>query len=186
MRWPSLRTSPEIQKLWLRPVDAINVHSSLLPEAAALPWHTTAWGCKPSEWQLSPSSVLTEQKALLQLFCPIHFVSFVLSFQMDVVLQLDLHYTQLSTKQRTCESLQKILPKLLLGQFFTRRNYTRPSYDSTPARTDPSGALRTGTSRSLPSSNPSKSSSEPEENDERSMSELCSALLRAGPGQEHP
>ncbi|XP_048812278.1 mucosa-associated lymphoid tissue lymphoma translocation protein 1-like isoform X1 [Lagopus muta] len=106
--------------------------------------------------------------------------------QTDVVLQLDLHYTQLSTKQRTCESLQKILPKLLLGQFFTQRNYTRPSYDSAPARADPSGALRTGTGRSLPSSSPSKSSSEPEENDERSMSELCSALLQAGPGQEHP
>ncbi|XP_042680009.1 mucosa-associated lymphoid tissue lymphoma translocation protein 1-like isoform X1 [Centrocercus urophasianus] len=106
--------------------------------------------------------------------------------QTDVVLQLDLHYTQLSTKQRTCESLQKILPKLLLGQFFTQRNYTRPSYDSAPALADPSGALRTGTGRSLPSSSPSKSSSEPEENDERSMSELCSALLQAGPGQEHP
>lgn len=106
--------------------------------------------------------------------------------QMDVVLQLDLHYTQLSTKQRTCESLQKILPKLLLGQFFTQRNYTRPNYDSSPARADPGGALSTGTGRSLPSSSPSKSRSEPEENDERSMSELCSALLRAGPGQEHP
>ncbi|XP_021263084.1 mucosa-associated lymphoid tissue lymphoma translocation protein 1-like isoform X2 [Numida meleagris] len=106
--------------------------------------------------------------------------------QMDVVLQLDLHYTQLSTKQRTCESLQKILPKLLLGQFFTQRSYTRPNYDSTPAWADSGGALRTGTGRSLPSSNPSNSSSEPEENDERSLSELCSALLQAGLGQEHP
>uniref|UniRef100_A0A8C9F0U0 Uncharacterized protein n=1 Tax=Pavo cristatus TaxID=9049 RepID=A0A8C9F0U0_PAVCR len=106
--------------------------------------------------------------------------------QMDVVLQLDLHYTQLSTKQRTCESLHKILPKLLLGQFFTQRNYTRPNHDSTLARADPGGTLRTGTGRSLPSSSSSKSRSEPEENDERSVSELCSALLRAGPGQEHP
>ncbi|XP_065589793.1 mucosa-associated lymphoid tissue lymphoma translocation protein 1-like [Cyrtonyx montezumae] len=107
--------------------------------------------------------------------------------QMDVVLQLDLYYTQLSTKQRTCESLQKIIPKLLVGQFFTQRNYTRPNCDSTVAWADPGGALRTGTGRSLPSSsNPSNSTSEPEENDERSIGELCSALLRAGPGQEHP
>ncbi|XP_015728209.1 mucosa-associated lymphoid tissue lymphoma translocation protein 1-like isoform X5 [Coturnix japonica] len=106
--------------------------------------------------------------------------------QMDVVLQLDLHYTQLSTKQRTSESLQKILPKQLLGRFFTQRNYTWASYDSTPAQADSGGALRTGIGRSLPSSSPSMSRSEPEENDERSMSELCSALLRAGPGQEHP
>ncbi|XP_072202049.1 mucosa-associated lymphoid tissue lymphoma translocation protein 1-like isoform X3 [Excalfactoria chinensis] len=105
--------------------------------------------------------------------------------QMDVVLQLDLHYTQLSTKQRTSESLQKIIPKQLLGRFFTQRNYTWASSDGTPAQAESGGALRTGTGRSLPSSNPSKSRSEPEENDERSMSELCSALLQAGPGQEH-
>ncbi|OXB56742.1 hypothetical protein ASZ78_008509 [Callipepla squamata] len=107
--------------------------------------------------------------------------------QMDVVLQLDLYYTQLSTKQRTCESLEKILPKLLLGQFVTQRNYSWPNCDSILAWADPQGAPRTGTGRSLPSSsNPSNSISEPEENDERSIGELCSALLRAGPGQEHP
>uniref|UniRef100_U3IDF2 MALT1 paracaspase n=1 Tax=Anas platyrhynchos platyrhynchos TaxID=8840 RepID=U3IDF2_ANAPP len=109
--------------------------------------------------------------------------------QVDVVLQLDLHYTQLSTKKRTCESLQKILPKSLLGQFFSQRNYAQPKYQNTPAWADPKGqqaSLRTGAGHSLPSSNPSNSSSEPEENDESSLSELCSALLRAGPGQDHP
>lgn len=106
-----------------------------------------------------------------------------------MVLQLDLHYTQLSTKKRTCESLQKILPKSLLGQFFSQRNYAQPKYQNTPTWADPKGqqaSLRTGAGHSLPSSNPSNSSSEPEENDESSLSELCSALLRAGPRQDHP
>ncbi|XP_055675313.1 mucosa-associated lymphoid tissue lymphoma translocation protein 1-like isoform X1 [Falco peregrinus] len=121
--------------------------------------------------------------------------------QTDVVLQLDLHYTQLSTKQRTCESLQTTLQKSLLGQFFSQRNYSQPSYQTTPACTgsmclqvvsvlsgDPKGqaSLRTGSGHSLPSSNPSNSSGEPEENDENDLSELCSALLRAGPGQDYP
>ncbi|XP_074773000.1 mucosa-associated lymphoid tissue lymphoma translocation protein 1-like isoform X5 [Athene noctua] len=119
----------------------------------------------------------------------------------DVVLQLDLHYTQLSTKQRTCESLQTTLQKSLLGQFFSQRNYSQPDYQRTPAcavsmclrdastlSTGPKGqvSLRTGSGRSLPRSNLSNSSSEPEENDESDLSELCSALLRAGPGQDHP
>ncbi|XP_009462309.1 PREDICTED: mucosa-associated lymphoid tissue lymphoma translocation protein 1-like [Nipponia nippon] len=121
--------------------------------------------------------------------------------QMDVVLQLDLHYTQLSTKQRTCESLQTTLQKSLLGQFFSQRNYSQPNYQRTPActssvclrdasvlSTDPQGqaSLRTGSGHSLPSSNPSNSSSEPEENDESDLSDLCSALLQAGPGQDYP
>ncbi|XP_074772999.1 mucosa-associated lymphoid tissue lymphoma translocation protein 1-like isoform X4 [Athene noctua] len=121
--------------------------------------------------------------------------------QTDVVLQLDLHYTQLSTKQRTCESLQTTLQKSLLGQFFSQRNYSQPDYQRTPAcavsmclrdastlSTGPKGqvSLRTGSGRSLPRSNLSNSSSEPEENDESDLSELCSALLRAGPGQDHP
>ncbi|XP_040457493.1 mucosa-associated lymphoid tissue lymphoma translocation protein 1-like isoform X3 [Falco naumanni] len=121
--------------------------------------------------------------------------------QTDVVLQLDLHYTQLSTKQRTCESLQTTLQKSLLGQFFSQRNYSQPNYQTTPACTgsmylqvvsalsgDPKGqaSLRTGSGHSLPSSNPSNSSGEPEENDENDLSELCSALLRAGPGQDYP
>ena len=84
---------------------------------------------------------------------------------MDVVLQLDLHYTQLSTKQRTCESLQKILPKLLLGQFFTQRNYTRPNYDSSPAQADPGGTLSTAPGRSLPSTRPPNASIEPDANE---------------------
>ncbi|XP_069653763.1 mucosa-associated lymphoid tissue lymphoma translocation protein 1 isoform X2 [Haliaeetus albicilla] len=119
----------------------------------------------------------------------------------DVVLQLDLHYTRLSTKQRTCESLQTTLQKSLLGQFFSQRNYSQPNYQRTPAcsgsvclqdalvlSTDPKGqaSLRTGSGHSLPSNNPSNSSSEPEENDESDLSELCSALLRAGPGQDYP
>ncbi|XP_074736470.1 mucosa-associated lymphoid tissue lymphoma translocation protein 1-like isoform X1 [Strix uralensis] len=121
--------------------------------------------------------------------------------QTDVVLQLDLHYTRLSTKQRTCESLQTTLQKSLLGQFFSQRNYSQPDYQRTPAcavsmclqdasalSTGPKGqaSLRTGSGHSLPSSNPSNFSSEPEENDESDLSELCSALLRAGPGQDHP
>ncbi|XP_075016772.1 mucosa-associated lymphoid tissue lymphoma translocation protein 1-like isoform X2 [Calonectris borealis] len=121
--------------------------------------------------------------------------------QTDVVLQLDLHYTQLSTKQRTCESLQTTLQKSLLGHFFSQGNYFQPNYQRTLAcagsmclqdalalSTDPKGqaSLRTGSGHSLPSSNPSNSSSEPEENDESDLSELCSALLRAGPGQDYP
>ncbi|KAM6058436.1 mucosa-associated lymphoid tissue lymphoma translocation protein 1-like isoform 2-T2 [Chlamydotis macqueenii] len=121
--------------------------------------------------------------------------------QTDVILQLDLHYTQLSTKQRTCESLQTTLQKSLLGQFFSQRNYPQPNYQRTPAcagsmwlrnastlSTDLKGQvfLRTGSGHSLPSSNPSHSSSEPEENDESDLSELCSAMLRAGPGQNYP
>nr|XP_030137020.3 mucosa-associated lymphoid tissue lymphoma translocation protein 1 homolog [Taeniopygia guttata] len=39
--------------------------------------------------------------------------------QTDVVLQLDLHYTQPGTKQRTCESLQTTLQQSLLRQFFS-------------------------------------------------------------------
>ncbi|XP_063202976.1 mucosa-associated lymphoid tissue lymphoma translocation protein 1-like isoform X2 [Chroicocephalus ridibundus] len=121
--------------------------------------------------------------------------------QTDVVLQLDLHYTQLSTKQRTCESQRTILQKSLLGQFFSQSNYCQTNCLRTPSRagsicrqdasvlcTDPKGqgSLRTGSGHSLPSSNPSNSSTEPEENDESDLSELCSALLRAGPGQDCP
>lgn len=118
-----------------------------------------------------------------------------------MVLQLDLHYTQLSTKQRICESLQTTLQKSLLGQFFSQMNYSQPNYRRTPAcaggvclrdaaalSMDLKGqaSVRTGFGHSLPSSNPSNSSSEPEENDESDLSDLCSALLRAGPRQDHP
>ncbi|XP_075287678.1 mucosa-associated lymphoid tissue lymphoma translocation protein 1 homolog isoform X5 [Opisthocomus hoazin] len=121
--------------------------------------------------------------------------------QTDVILQLDLHYTQLITKQRTCESLKTTLQKSLLGQFFSQRNYSQPKYQRTPAcagsvclrdasalNMDPKGqaSLRTGSGHSLPSSNTSNFSSEPEENDETDLSELCLALLRAGPGQDYP
>ncbi|XP_033922333.1 mucosa-associated lymphoid tissue lymphoma translocation protein 1-like isoform X2 [Melopsittacus undulatus] len=121
--------------------------------------------------------------------------------QTDVVLQLDLHYTQLSTKQRICESLQTTLQKSLLGQFFSHMNYSQPNYWRTPARAggvclrdtvalsmDLKGqaSVRTGFGHSLPSSNPSNSISEPEENDESDLSDLCSALLRAGPRQDYP
>lgn len=127
-------------------------------------------------------------------------MSFALPFQTDVVLQLDLHYTQLSTRQRTCESLQMTLHKPLLGQFFSQRNYSQTDYqtaspctdvclwDVSALSVDPKGqvSLRTGSGHSLPSSNPSNFSSEPEENDESDLSELCSALLRTGPGQDYP
>ncbi|XP_068814679.1 mucosa-associated lymphoid tissue lymphoma translocation protein 1-like isoform X3 [Struthio camelus] len=121
--------------------------------------------------------------------------------QMDVLLQLDLHYTQLSTKQRTCESLQKILQKSLVAQLFSHRNSAQPNYQQTPvsagslclrnmstlsAGPKAQASLRMGSGHSLPSSNPSNSCSEPEENDESNLSELCSALLRAGPGQDCP
>ncbi|XP_010161344.1 mucosa-associated lymphoid tissue lymphoma translocation protein 1-like, partial [Antrostomus carolinensis] len=120
--------------------------------------------------------------------------------QTDVVLQLDLHYTRLSTKQRTCERLQTTLQKSLLGQFFIQRNYSQPNYqrtacassvclqDALALSTDPKrqASLRTGSGHSLPSSNPSNFSSEPEENDESDLSELCSALLQAGREQDYP
>lgn len=126
---------------------------------------------------------------------------FALPFQTDVVLQLDLHYTRPSTKQRTCESLQTTLQKSLLGQFFSQRNDSQPDTQRAPAHagslclrdalalsTDPKGqgSLSTGSGHSLPSSSPSNFSSEPEENDESDLGELCLALLRAGPGQDGP
>lgn len=118
-----------------------------------------------------------------------------------MVLQLDLHYIRPSTKQRTCESLQVTLHKSLLGQFFSQRNDSQPGSQRAPARTgsvclqdalvlgtDPKGqgSLSTGSAPSLPSSSPSTFSSEPEENDESDLGELCLALLRAGPGQDGP
>ncbi|XP_069723295.1 mucosa-associated lymphoid tissue lymphoma translocation protein 1-like isoform X2 [Phaenicophaeus curvirostris] len=107
--------------------------------------------------------------------------------QTDVVLQLDLHYTHLQTKQRTLESRWTTLPKSLLRQCFSQRSRSPPSAPRTPAP-DPQGqaSLRPGSSHSLPGGNPSNSSSEPEENDESDLGELCSALLRAGPGQGYP
>ncbi|XP_059714052.1 mucosa-associated lymphoid tissue lymphoma translocation protein 1-like isoform X2 [Haemorhous mexicanus] len=105
--------------------------------------------------------------------------------QTDVVLQLDLHYTQPSTNQRTCESLQTTLQKSLLRQFVSQRKDSQPA----PARvcpqaalglsTEPKGSLGTGSGHSLPSSSPSTFSSEPEENDE-------SDLALPGPGQGRP
>ncbi|XP_009891442.1 PREDICTED: mucosa-associated lymphoid tissue lymphoma translocation protein 1-like [Charadrius vociferus] len=166
--------------------------------------------CQPTE---------TVEAATLQESCPDHVESLLASvykreeldcvfqlcglqkIQTDVVLQLDLHYTQLSTKQRTCESLQTTLQKSLLGQFFSQSNCSQPNHPRTPARagsvclqdasvlsTVPKGqtSLRTGSGHNLPSSNPCSSSIEPEENDESDLSELCSAVLRAGPGQDDP
>ncbi|XP_021409844.2 mucosa-associated lymphoid tissue lymphoma translocation protein 1 homolog isoform X1 [Lonchura striata] len=139
--------------------------------------------------------------------------------QTDVVLQLDLHYTQPGTKQRTCESLQTTLQKSLLRQFFSQRD----NWQRAPARTgsvcpqdvlglgtdpkgslgtdpkgspgtdpkgslgtDPKASLGTGSGRSLPSSSPSNFSSEPEENDESDLGELCLALNQTGLGQDRP
>lgn len=204
VRWSDFRRSPEIQKPWLKPTNVMRVCNSSFSLAVALLHHATAWGCEPAE-QPAKSVVFVDggnsRKALLQVFGSNSLASFALPFQTDVVLQLDLHYTQLSTKQRTCESLQTTLQKSLLGQFFSQRNYSQPNYQRTPAcsgsvglqdalvlSTDPKGqaSLRTGSGHSLPSNNPSHSSSEPEENDESDLSELCSALLRAGPGQDYP
>lgn len=121
--------------------------------------------------------------------------------QTDVLLRLDLQYTRLSTQQRTCESLRTPLQKPLLGQFFSQQSHPPPTTQRTPAcagavcpgdalalSADPMGQRppRTGSGHSLPSSNPSHSCSEPEENDESDLGELCSALLRTGPGQGHP
>ncbi|PKU41571.1 mucosa-associated lymphoid tissue lymphoma translocation protein 1-like [Limosa lapponica baueri] len=166
--------------------------------------------CRPTE---------TVDVAVLKESCPDHVESLLASvykreeldcvfqlcglqkIQTDVVLQLDLHYTQLSTKQRTCESLRTTLQKSLLGQFFSQSNCSQPNCLRTPARAgsvclrdgsmlgmDPKGqaSLRTGSGHSLPSSDPSNSSTEPEENDESDLNGLCSALLQAGPGQDYP
>ncbi|KAL9837726.1 mucosa-associated lymphoid tissue lymphoma translocation protein 1 homolog isoform 2-T2 [Geothlypis trichas] len=105
--------------------------------------------------------------------------------QTDVVLQLDLHYTQPSTNQRTCESLQTTLQKSLLRQFVCQRKDSQPAparvcpQDALGLGTEPKGSLGTGSGHSLPSSSPSTFSSEPEENDE-------SELALPGPGQDRP
>lgn len=200
VRCPDFRRSPEIQKLW--PTNVMSVCNSSFSLAVALLHHATAWGCEPAEQTAKSHFLLTAatmKKALLQVLVSDSLgVLCSLPFQTDVVLQLDLHYTQLSTKQRTCESLQTTLQKSLLGQFFSQSNYSQPKYPRTPASvclrdasvlsTDPKGqtSLRTGSGHSLHSSNPSSSSIEPEENDESDLSELCLALLRAGPGQGYP
>ncbi|XP_064013207.1 mucosa-associated lymphoid tissue lymphoma translocation protein 1 homolog isoform X2 [Pogoniulus pusillus] len=103
----------------------------------------------------------------------------------DVVLQLDLHYSQQGTKQRTCESLRTTLRRALLRQFCGQGAAASAHvWLQDVLSTDPAGQthLRTGSSHSLPSSSPS-SSSQPEENDE---SELCCALLWAGTGHGCP
>ncbi|KAM6257337.1 mucosa-associated lymphoid tissue lymphoma translocation protein 1-like [Porphyrio hochstetteri] len=129
--------------------------------------------------------------------CVLHICG-LQKIQTDLVLQLDLQYTQLSTKQRTWESLQTTLQKPLLGHFFSQRSYSHSNYqrtdctgssclrDTSAPNRDPRGqvSLRTGSGHSLPSTSPSHASSEPEENDENDLSGLCSALLRAGPGQD--
>ncbi|XP_014745513.1 PREDICTED: mucosa-associated lymphoid tissue lymphoma translocation protein 1 homolog isoform X3 [Sturnus vulgaris] len=117
----------------------------------------------------------------------------------DVVLQLDLHYIQQSTKQKTCESLQTTLQKSLLRQFFSQRSDSQPDSQQAPAHTDnvclqdaltlstdPKGQASLSSGHSLPSSSPSNFSSEPEENDESDLGKLCLALLQAGPGQDRP
>ncbi|XP_009983291.1 PREDICTED: mucosa-associated lymphoid tissue lymphoma translocation protein 1-like, partial [Tauraco erythrolophus] len=141
--------------------------------------------CRPAEMDHAATlkeSHLDQMESLLSSVCKREELDCVFQLcglqkiQRDVVLQLDLHYNKLSTKQRTCESLQTTLQKSLLGQFFSQGDYSQPGHQRTPACAG----------SALPSSNPSHSSSEPEENDESDLSELCSALLRAGPGQEYP
>ncbi|XP_063268600.1 mucosa-associated lymphoid tissue lymphoma translocation protein 1 homolog [Prinia subflava] len=111
--------------------------------------------------------------------------------QTDVVLQLDLHYTRPSTNQRTCESLQMTLHKSQLGQFFSQRSDSERAPagaggDALVLQPPGQRSPGTGCGHSLPSSSPSNLSSEPEENDESDLGELCLALLRAGPGQDGP
>ncbi|CAM5087214.1 unnamed protein product [Natator depressus] len=121
--------------------------------------------------------------------------------QTDVLLQLDLHYTQLGTKQRACESLQKILQKSLLAKLFSPKSSANPSSmagqeaaatmcpkdapDVTVAHEGPS-SLTAEPRHSWQCSSQSNICSEPEENDESDLSSLCSALQRTGPGQDCP
>ncbi|XP_034640185.1 mucosa-associated lymphoid tissue lymphoma translocation protein 1-like isoform X1 [Trachemys scripta elegans] len=121
--------------------------------------------------------------------------------QTDVLLQLDLHYTQLGTKQRACESLQKILQKSLLAKLFSQKSSANPSCmagQKAAATMGPKDApavnaahegpssLRAEPRHSWQCSRQSNICSEPEENDESDLSSLCSALQRAGPGQDCP
>ncbi|XP_043379742.1 mucosa-associated lymphoid tissue lymphoma translocation protein 1 isoform X4 [Chelonia mydas] len=121
--------------------------------------------------------------------------------QTDVLLQLDLHYTQLGTKQRACESLQKILQKSLLAKLFSPKSSANPSSMAgqeaaatmcpkdapvvTVAHEGPS-SLTAEPRHSWQCSSQSNICSEPEENDESDLSSLCSALQRTGPGQDCP
>ncbi|XP_043350198.1 mucosa-associated lymphoid tissue lymphoma translocation protein 1-like isoform X4 [Dermochelys coriacea] len=121
--------------------------------------------------------------------------------QTDVLLQLDLHYTQLGTKQRACESLQKILQKSLLAKLFSLKSSANPSCmagQEAAATMCPKDAPAVTVAHEGPSSltaeprhgwqcsSQSNISSEPEENDESDLSSLCSALQRADPGQDCP
>lgn len=117
--------------------------------------------------------------------------------QTDVLLQLDLHYTQLGTKQRARESLQKILRKSLVAQLFSQKKCVIPprqeaskpssSYPKdgsmVPAAQKGLASLEVESGSSSQCSSKSNTCSEPEENDESDLSSLCSALLRATPGQ---
>ncbi|XP_071424335.1 mucosa-associated lymphoid tissue lymphoma translocation protein 1-like isoform X2 [Pithys albifrons albifrons] len=185
----------------------LRLFSNLMSVCAKLqppPAHVTAPRlllCQPHEMEamaMQRESRLDHVETLLasvynweELDCVFQLCS-LQKIQTDVVLQLDLHYTQMSTKQRTCESLQTTLQKSLLGQFFSQRSDSQPDSQQTPAgagsvclqdASDPKGqgSLRTGSGHSLPSSSPSTFGSEPEENDESDLGQLCSALLRAGP-----
>ncbi|XP_054244071.1 mucosa-associated lymphoid tissue lymphoma translocation protein 1-like [Indicator indicator] len=99
--------------------------------------------------------------------------------QADVVLQLDLHYRQRSSTRRTQESLQTTLQRALLGQGCSQGTAATHAWlqPAVVLSTDPKGQahLRAGSGHSLPSSSPS-TSSQPEENDESDLSQLCSAL----------
>ncbi|XP_074989051.1 mucosa-associated lymphoid tissue lymphoma translocation protein 1 isoform X3 [Caretta caretta] len=121
--------------------------------------------------------------------------------QTDVLLQLDLHYTQLGTKQRACESLQKILQKSLLAKLFSPKSSANPSSMAgqeaaatmcpkdapavTVAHEGPT-SLTAEPRHSWQCSSQSNICSEPEENDESDLSSLCSALQRTGPRQDCP
>ncbi|XP_074862564.1 mucosa-associated lymphoid tissue lymphoma translocation protein 1-like isoform X2 [Carettochelys insculpta] len=121
--------------------------------------------------------------------------------QTDVRLQLDLHYTQLGTKQRACESLQKTLQKSLFAKLFSQKSWAYPpclSSQGAAATTGPLDAPAVNAAQEGPCSlrakprhsghcnSQSNTSSEPEENDESDLSSLYSALERAGLRQDCP
>nr|XP_006128087.1 mucosa-associated lymphoid tissue lymphoma translocation protein 1-like isoform X1 [Pelodiscus sinensis] len=166
--------------------------------------------CRPTEVQepaVLSNSPSDRVASLLVSFCEQEEWDCVLwlhglqKIQTDLLLQLDLHYTQLGTKQRACESLQKILQKSLLAEPFPQKSAANPSClagqgaaatlcpKSTAAGSasqEESCCLRAELRHSWQSSSRSNTGSEPEENDESDLSGLCSALQRAGPGQDGP
>ncbi|XP_019388750.1 PREDICTED: mucosa-associated lymphoid tissue lymphoma translocation protein 1-like [Crocodylus porosus] len=152
------------------------------------------WGSQSNQVE----SLLTSLSEHEELDCVLRLCG-LQKVQTDVLLQLDLHYTQLGTKQRARESLQKILRKSLVAQLFSQKKCVIPpcqeaskptssSYPKdgsmVPAVQKGQASLEVESRRSSQCSSQSNTCSEPEENDESDLSSLCSALLRASPGQD--